>query len=130
MDLYEAMEMRGGILGWTQFLIGIAVIVIGIVVAVQLFGGGASGRPGIRKWINTILFLGSFSAVLGLLIQILGIVEAIGAIIEAADISPELVLKGFRMSFFNPVVGLVTLLVSAVIWYALKWKLEAGQKSD
>jgi biopolymer transport protein ExbB/TolQ len=67
-----------------------------------------------------IRMAGLFAAALGVLSQIIGIVQALEAIRAAADISPELVMGGAIVSFYSTIWGLIVLLVSLLIYYVLK----------
>ena len=118
MELSELF--KAGILSWIQILIALGILIIFLIKVVDLFVRQKLDDKRLRSGIHTILFLGSFAGVFGLLIQIIGIVGAINAIIEAADISPEIVIEGVKRSFYNPIFGLATLLVSAVFWFILQ----------
>lgn len=118
MELSELF--KAGILSWIQILIALGILIVFLIKIVDLFVRQKLDDSRLRSGIHTILFLGSFAAVFGLLIQIIGIVEAINAIIEAADISPALIMEGVKRSFYNPVFGMITLLVSGVFWFILQ----------
>lgn len=118
MKLTEIFQ--SGILTWIQILVALGVLVIFLVKLADLFI--RKDLPDARKkaGIHTVLFLGSFNAVFGLLIQVLGMVQALNAIIEAADISPQLVIDGLRRSFMNPILGVSTLLAAGIFWFILQ----------
>ena len=127
----ELSEMfKPGILNWIQILIALGILVVFIVKVFDLFVRKNLDDTRLRSGIHTILFLGSFAAVFGLLIQIIGIVEAINAIIEAADISPAIVLDGAKRSFYNPIFGMITLLVSGVFWFILQARYKNLKTGD
>jgi hypothetical protein len=117
----ELSEMfKAGILSWIQVLIALGILVVFFIKFLDLYIRRNLDDARLRSGIHTILFLGSFAAVFGILIQIIGIVVAINAIIEAADISPALVLEGTKRSFYNPIFGMLTLLVSGIFWFVLQ----------
>lgn len=72
------------------------------------------------KLVGLIRMAGLFAAALGVLSQIIGIVQALEAIRAAADISPEIVMGGAIVSFYSTIWGLTVLLVSLLIYYVLK----------
>ncbi len=73
----------------------------------------------IYREMHAIPFFASLTAMLGFIGQILGLWQAIAAIIVATDVSPEIVLMGFRISFFSTIYGIITLLVALVCWFIL-----------
>lgn len=73
-----------------------------------------------QKLIGLIRMGGSFAAALGVLSQIIGIVQALEAIRAAADISPEIVMGGAIVSFYSTIWGLTVLVFSLLIYYVLK----------
>jgi len=72
--------------------------------------------------VNAILFWGCISALLGFLGQITGIYIALNIISQAADISPQIVLMGLKVSFNSTLLGPWVLLFSSIIWFVLKGK--------
>jgi len=109
-----------GILDWIQLLLALTILVVFLIKVRDLFFRKNLEDKKLRSGIHTVLFLGSFAGVFGFLIQILGIVGALAAIIEAADVSPELLWNGAKRSFYNPIFGLITLLVSGMLWFVLQ----------
>jgi hypothetical protein len=118
MELSELF--RAGPLSWIQILIALGMLIVFFIKVVDLYLRKNLDDNRLRSGIHSIIFLGSFAAVFGLLIQIIGIVAAINAIIEAADISPAIVMEGVKRSFYNPIFGMITLLVSGVFWFVLQ----------
>ena len=72
------------------------------------------------KLVGLIRMSGLFAAAMGVLSQIIGIVQALEAIRAAADISPEIVMGGAIVSFYSTIWGLIVLLVSLLFYYVLK----------
>jgi hypothetical protein len=118
MELSELF--KAGPLVWIQILIALGILIVFLIKVVDLYLRKKPDPGRLSSGIHSILFLGSFAAVFGLLIQIIGIVEAINAIIEAADISPAIVMEGVKRSFYNPIFGMITFLVSGVFWFILQ----------
>jgi biopolymer transport protein ExbB/TolQ len=52
--------------------------------------------------------------------QVLGFVQALDAIIAAADVSPALIMEGLKNSFVSPLIGLVSILIGALFWAILQ----------
>ncbi len=72
------------------------------------------------KLLELILMSGAVAAASGILSQIVGIVQALKAIREAADISPQIVMEGAMVSFYAPIWGFVVFTISLVIYAILK----------
>ena len=79
-------------------------------------------RDKLKNGINTILFWGSLSVVLGVFAHFVGLYEAMQAIKVAGDISPAIVAGGYAMSLITILSGLSLFLASAIIWMVLNWK--------
>ena len=79
--------------------------------------------------LHPILFWGSLTAVMGLLGQIMGLWNAILAILTATDISPHIVMMGFRMSFNTTIFGLIMLIIAGIAWYVLSIIVRRREKS-
>lgn len=75
-----------------------------------------------RKMLTAILQIGIFAFFFGVLGQALGIMMALQAIREAADISLAIVLDGFGISMIAPVYGLIIFLVSLASWSVLQYR--------
>lgn len=70
---------------------------------------------------DTILFLGFISLAWGIFGQITGMFQAAGAIVQAGDISPNLIWAGFKVSLIPVIMGFVVLFISAIGWFLLRW---------
>ena len=68
----------------------------------------------------TVIGLGGIAGISGLFFQTLGLYMAYQAIIEAADISPEILMRGIFVSFYTTFFGLMVFLLSAILWYVLR----------
>ncbi len=122
------MQMMGGIFLWIQALIMVLILILAIQKFIRYFGKPGSQKSPFHSSHHAILFLGIFSFVWGMFTQLVGIVQALNAIIEAADVSPELVLMGLKNSFVSPVIGLSTMLLSALVWAILHVKYTMAEK--
>lgn len=120
--------MMGGIFLYTQVLILVVILILGIQKFIRYFGSPGPKTLPFHSSHHAILFLGIFSFVWGTFTQLVGIVIALNEIIKAADISPELVITGLRNSFIAPVFGLCTMILSAIIWAVLHGKYTVSLK--
>ena len=73
-----------------------------------------------KKYLDLILFLGSFALIFGIFGQVLGLYSAAGAIQQAGEISPSLIWGGFKVSLIAPIMGFMVLLVSSIMWFILR----------
>jgi hypothetical protein len=64
------------------------------------------------KHLQSIFYFGGLAFLTGVLSQIIGIIQALNAIIEAADISFEIVIQAFKKSFYLPCFGLIVFIIS------------------
>jgi hypothetical protein len=123
--LSESMQMYGGIFLWVQIFVIVLMLVLSIIRFRQYFGDtDLAGLPFHRSH-HAILFLGIFNLVWGMFTQVLGFVQALNAIIAAADVSPALIMEGLKNSFVSPLIGLISLLIGALIWAILQGRYTA-----
>jgi len=118
--------------GPTGTLIVILSLVIAVLVvrrAVQLFRRSFTPGPAWDAGLNSILFWGGFTAVLGFFGQCLGIYRALTEISHASEISPTVTAMGFYISFIPTLLGLAVLVVAALCWYALRFWSHWAQRS-
>jgi biopolymer transport protein ExbB/TolQ len=108
-----------GPFGYLMIIISIVIAALAIKKATDLFRGGDRSAAELESGLHAILFWGVISAVLGVLGQISGIYNALNAIYRASEIDPRIVFMGFAESFTTTLYGLTTMLISAVIWFAL-----------
>jgi len=118
--LDESMQMYGGIFLWVQILVMLVILVMAALKFRQYYSNKSLVSLPFHKSHHVILFLGIFNLVWGMFTQVLGFVQALDAIIEAADVSPALIMGGLRNSFVSPLIGLVSLLIGALLWAILQ----------
>jgi hypothetical protein len=112
--------LQCGLWRYPLLAITIAIDVLIIVNITRVARGGSTDNQRMTNSINSILFWGAFSAVMGFLGQYTGIYNALGAIINAPEISPKAVMTGFRESFTTTLWGLNNLLWAAFSWAVLR----------
>jgi hypothetical protein len=118
--LSESMEMYGGVFLWVQIFVILLMLVMAIMKFRQYYGTSDMSDLPFHKSHHAILFLGIFNMVWGMFTQVLGFVQALNAIIAAADVSPGLIMEGLKNSFISPLIGLVSLLIGALLWAILQ----------
>jgi len=69
--------------------------------------------------------LGVIAFVSGILHQIAGMIQALEMMIQAGDISPQMVMGGIIESFKVPIVCAFILIIALGFWYLNKRKWEA-----
>lgn len=111
---------------WIQALLTAIMFILALYSIYQLY---IKKKPAIKKInIDVILIIGAAVAVLGITLQIIGFVMALEVILEAGDISPQMVMGGFKISFYTTIYGFITFLVSCLLWYIAKIKWELNKK--
>lgn len=79
------------------------------------------------KLLDLVLMAGSVAAAIGILSQIIGIVQALEAIRAAGDISPQMVMGGAIVSFYAPIYGFIVLVFSLLFYFILREVIKARQ---
>lgn len=114
----------GGILGMSMITCcAILVLIFTIVKGYDVFKRGVYDKNGLVG----IIFFGSLAPLIGIIWQMIGMMQAFTAIREAADISPSIVMGGIKVSMYAPLFGLIVLFFSAILWFILKWIIEKKQ---
>jgi hypothetical protein len=108
----------------------IVILIIGIISYILLLKRYDAKDKLRRILILSIIYIGSFAAVWGVLGQGLGIYQALYAIQQAGDISPALIIGGIKISMIAPLYGIIILLIASLIWFGLKVKFIAGASNS
>jgi hypothetical protein len=114
----------GGPFMWLLLLLFIMILGLAVRKFIQLIHTGDEIPSFTESGINAIVFWGAVSAVIGFFAHYLGIYHAMIAISRASDISPAIVSYGYSMSLIPVLAGLLIFLVSAIIWFLLRWRLK------
>lgn len=80
------------------------------------------------RYLELIRMAGTLAVAVGFLSQIVGIVQALEAIRAAADVSPQIVMRGAIVSFYAPIWGLMVFVFSILFYYSLKEIIKQKQK--
>ncbi len=102
----------------TVFLLVLALIILIIFDTFVAKGVNEERR---KKSMQALLVLGSMNAALGMLGQIMGIWYALAAILQAADISPAIVIEGLQASFGTTYFGFITFFVAVIFWLIFQY---------
>ncbi len=127
--LEESFQVMGGVFLLVQIVILVLILILSIQKAAIYYGKKGPSELSFHRSHHAILFLGIFGIVWGLFTQLAGLIQALNAIIAAADVSPALILMGLRNSFINPLIGFCTLLLAALFWGILQGKYSASVKA-
>jgi len=100
----------------------IALIIIVLIIrkVIDIFFRYKKSDIDVKKYLDSILFWGRLGLIVGILAQITGIYSALTEIINASEISPQVVMIGFRGSFTSTIFGLFLLIIAYISWYLLK----------
>jgi hypothetical protein len=116
--------MNGGPFMFILLFLFVLILVLSVKKVIDLFADKETNPALLEKGVNAIIFWGAFSVVIGFLAHFLGIYEAMQAIARASDISPAIVSMGYSMSLITVLSGLFIFMVSALIWFFLRWRLK------
>lgn len=122
------MQMMGGAFMYFQILVLLLMIILAVQKFIRYFSGKEIKKVAFHRSHHVVLFLGIFCFVWGMFTQLTGMVIALNAIIEAADVSPQLIIMGLKNSFISPLFGVGTMLLSAVLWAILQMKYSSSIK--
>lgn len=104
-----------GMFGLPLFIIAITIFILTIKFAIALWGP----RQAVNVDINSIIFLGMFSVVLGLYSHYLGMYQASGIL---AQLKPAQIAAGYGQSLRALLYGFGIFSLSAVAWFLLRYK--------
>jgi hypothetical protein len=100
------------------YIMWVIVFALTLVLAFKLFKRKTST---INKALSeSILFVGSFAFLTGILAQVTGLMEAMEVIQTYGDISPALIAGGIKVSLLAPVYGFVIFIISFSVWFTTR----------
>lgn len=111
----------GGPYMYIVTLLGLLMLAVVVWKVIEIFAKHTANF----KLLDLILMAGSLAAAIGLLSQIIGIVQALEAIRAAADISPQIVMGGAIVSFYAPIWGFIVFVFSLPFYFILKEIIKA-----
>jgi len=104
-----------------MMLISLVVLILIIYSIILKFRKAETDKQVLPNYLNAFIVIGSFNLALGMIGQITGIWTAINEIKKAGDINPDIVMTGILVSFGTTIYGLVTFMVAALAWLAMKY---------
>ena len=66
---------------------------------------------------NSIVLLGVFSALFGILGTYIGVKNALNVVSAINNISPEILINGFKTSLITAYAGAIIMFLSSLVWY-------------
>jgi hypothetical protein len=121
MSAMPTVIRLSGVFGPALTLLGVVVVLLSIRAAWTATRGVERDHSELRDQINAVLFWGAAAAVLGFLGQCQGTYLALNTIIAAQEISPQVVVEGFVISFIPTLFGLGILAFASVVWACLRY---------
>jgi len=118
----ELHFMGGPIFMFTLTGMLIIILALAIVTYLLLLKKHDSDERLLKNLMLSIIYIGGFASVWGILGQGLGIYQALYAIQMAADISPAIIFGGIMISMIAPLYGIIILLLASLFWFGLKIK--------
>lgn len=100
------------------YIMWVAVITLTVILILKWAKEGKS--PKLKIIYDLILFIGSFALLIGLLGQMIGIMQMMNCIGEIGSISPALIAGGFKVTMLTTTYGLVLFVISFAIWFFAK----------
>lgn len=107
----------GGVFMW------LIVVCLIMVVLLAWRGIGSIRKKSFNRArldLKSLLVLGFSAIAFGVLGQVLGIYRALGAIIVATDISPAIVLEGFRTASISTIFGTIVFIITLLVWLGMR----------
>ena len=114
--------MSGGPFMWLLLIAAIIVVVLFIKKALELFSSKEADKAVLKNGINTILFWGGISVVLGFFAHFLGVYNSMRVISRAHEISPAVIAEGYAISLTTILFGLTIFIFAALFWAILHWR--------
>ena len=121
--------MEGGFSVMLQLIVTAGVLIL-IVRQLMLFSKNDSGATvKIKNYNDLIIYAGVLNLVIGLIGQLMGLFNALGAIIVATEISPVIVADGFRQASIPTIYGFWFLIIVSAFWIAFRVKVRTYSHS-
>ena len=120
----STLFVQGGVYMWPLLLFAIIIVGLSVKKIIDLFFKKDLNQLQLENGINSILFWGGLSLLLGFLGHYHGMYLAMLAISRASDISPAIVAMGYGVSLITVMFGLLNLLFAAIVWFVLRWRLK------
>jgi len=100
-------------------LLLLILILITILFLIRIVSGKSVSNNSFTHQLSYLKSLGLFSAITGILGQLIGLMMAFSAIERVGDISPQIVVGGLKVSMITSLYGIGIYLFSIVLWFLL-----------
>ncbi len=97
----------------------VIIFAVSVYYALAIASGKAAEKANFKHQLKYIKSLGLFTAITGILGQLIGLFSAFTAIEAYNDISPAIMAGGLKVSMITTLTGIVIYLISIVIWFLL-----------
>ena len=91
------------------------MLVLAVIFAIILFFSIKNINEPYKT--NSIVMLGIFSALFGVLGTHIGVKNALNLVTAINNISPEILINGFKTSLITAYAGAIIMFFSALVWY-------------
>jgi len=115
----EWFIMGGSIFMSILTILLVIIVAMSIYYALAIASGKAAEKANFKHQLKYIKSLGLFTAITGILGQLIGLFSAFTAIEAYNDISPAIMAGGLKVSMITTLTGIVIYLISVVIWFLL-----------
>jgi hypothetical protein len=105
-------------------VLAVAVFALSVKKSIDLFVRTGLEWARLARGVDAILFWGCIAAVLGFLGQFSASYKSLMVISQAGMLSPQLIAEGIAVSLITTIFGLGILVISAIVWFALKSRLD------
>ena len=93
------------------------MLVLAVIFAIILFFSIKNINEPYKT--NSIVLLGIFSALFGVLGTYIGVKNALNVVTAINNISPEILINGFKTSLITAYAGAMIMFFSSLVWYYL-----------
>jgi len=113
----EWFIMGGSLFMGILTILLVIIVAVSIVFALTIASGKTAEKTNFTHRLKYIKSLGLFTAITGILGQLLGLFDAFKAIEQMGDISPGIMAGGLKISLITTLTGLFIYLISFIIWF-------------
>lgn len=100
-------------------LLLLIILLITILFLLRIVSGKSVSNSSFTHQLSYLKSIGLFSAITGVLGQLIGLMMAFSAIERVGDVSPQIVVGGLKVSMISPLYGIAIYLLSIILWFLL-----------
>ena len=112
---------QGGSMMWLLLILAAVIFVLAVITVIELLRR-KNLNSSFETRLNSILFWGAISAMIGIFGHFTGIYNAMLEVLKIKDTSPAIVGSEYLMSFANIMFGLFIFIIASVVWFTLRWR--------